>query len=97
MLTLEKQNCLLKILNKMDFTLYKLEQDWIQIKDHYQKEQQCQQLATSHSPKLRPEPRLPGDMITTVEETPFDPCGETATNSLPARELFREGGRSGVP
>lgn len=42
MLILEKQNYLLKILNKMGFTLYKLEQDWIQTKDRYQKEQQCQ-------------------------------------------------------
>lgn len=50
-------------------------------------------MSTSHSPKLRPELRLPGEMIKILDETPFNPRGEITT-SLPPRELFREGARS---
>ena len=57
---------------------------------------QTRETSTSHLPKLRPESRLPGDMIKILDEIPLDLRGETIT-SFPPRELFREGARSGVP
>lgn len=55
------------------------------------------QRSKSYLPKLKPEEsRLPGVMIKTLEETPFDLRGET-TRSLSPRETFREDGRSSVP
>lgn len=61
------------------------------------KEQQRNVRSKSYLPKLKPEEsRLPGVMIKTLEETPFDLLGET-TRSLSPRETCREDGRSPVP
>lgn len=61
------------------------------------KEQQRNVRSKSYLPKLKPEePLLPGVMIKTLEETPFDLLGET-TRSLSPRETCREDGRSTVP
>ena len=59
------------------------------------KEQQTRNVRSkSYLPKLKPEEsRLPGVMIKTLEETPFDLLGK----SLSPRETFREDGRSNVP
>jgi len=60
-------------------------------------QQRNMQRSKSYSPKLKSEEsRLPGVMIKTLDETPFDLRGET-TRSLSPRETLREDGRSSVP